>query len=127
MRTTLQREIILETLENLHHHATAEEVYAAIHARHPRISKATVYRNLQRFAKQGELVPLQLDGDATRYDRRLFQHYHFVCRSCGAIYDVDMAPLPDIDHHVKEQFGFAVDGHDIVFRGVCPDCEKNAQ
>lgn len=122
LRTTLQREIILDTVQNLHHHATAEEVYAAIHEHHPTISKATVYRNLQRFAQQGELVPLQLEGDATRYDRRLHQHYHFKCRDCGAIFDVDMEPLKDINQRAKGLTGFAVDAHDIVFRGVCSDC-----
>ena len=127
MRSTLQREIILNTIRKMHHHATAEEVYAAIHQQHPTISKATVYRNLQRFAQQGELVPLQLEGDATRYDRRLFQHYHFVCRACNAIYDVDMAPLADINQQVQEQFGFSVDQHDIVFKGICTECAKQGK
>ena len=122
MRTTLQREIILKTLASLPHHATAEEVYAAIHQQHPTISKATVYRNLQQFSRQGELVALQLEGDATRYDRRTHQHYHFVCKQCNQIFDVDMAPLQGLNQDVQAQFGFTVDAHDITFRGVCPDC-----
>ena len=125
MRSTIQRQIILDTLARLHQHATAEEVYQAIHTQHPTISKATVYRNLQAFAQQGDLVPLQIEGDATRYDHRLMQHYHFVCKRCDAIFDVDISPVEHINQNVQEQYGFEVDTHEIVFRGICPTCAAN--
>ncbi|WP_419550310.1 transcriptional repressor, partial [Paratractidigestivibacter faecalis] len=43
-RNTVQREIILEELRGLANHPTADEVYESVHAKHPSISKATVYR-----------------------------------------------------------------------------------
>lgn len=125
MRATIQRQIIMDTLARLHQHATAEEIYQAIHAQHPTISKATVYRNLQAFAQQGDLVSLQIEGDATRYDHRLALHYHFVCKQCDAIFDVDITPVEHINQNVQEQYGFEVDTHEIVFRGICPACAAN--
>lgn len=122
MRQTLQRQIILEAVQKMHRHPTAEEVYQAIHQEHPTISKATVYRNLQQFSRKGEVAPVQIPGSPTRFDDRLSQHYHFHCTLCDQVYDVDMEYLADINQDVARRYGFQVDQHDIIFKGKCPEC-----
>ena len=46
-RNTLQREIVHQTILSMQGHVTADMVYERIHAAHPSISRATVYRNLR--------------------------------------------------------------------------------
>lgn len=61
-RNTIQRTLVLEAVNHLRSHATAEEVYDAIVQQHPHISKGTVYRNLNQLAKDGEIQKLENAG-----------------------------------------------------------------
>lgn len=121
-RNTVQRQIILAALQNLHTHPTVEEVYAEIHKLHPTISKATVYRNLRHLAERGEIRQLSLPDGLERYDGCADQHYHFKCKICGGISDIDVEYLTDINEAVQQKYGFQVDEHEVVFRGMCSKC-----
>ena len=55
-RNTVQSQIILETVQKMHSHVTAEEVFMQIQNSHPNISRATVYRNLNILYEEGKSV-----------------------------------------------------------------------
>jgi len=122
-RNTVQRQIIFEAVKKLHTHPTVEEVYAQIHKNHPTISKATVYRNLRLLAERGAIGQVSLPDDVDRFDERTDQHYHFRCKICGELFDVDVEYLAGINETVRQKYGFQVDEHDVVFRGTCKKCE----
>ncbi|MCL2789616.1 MAG: transcriptional repressor [Desulfobulbus sp.] len=121
-RNTVQRQIILEAVRKSHTHPTVEEVSAQIHKNHPTISKATIYRNLRLLSECGEIRQVSLPDDVDRFDGRTGQHYHFRCKICGSLFDVDVAYLGGINETVQQKYGFQVDEHDVVFRGVCAAC-----
>ena len=122
-RNTVQRQIILETLQKFDSHPTVEEVYVEVHKSHPTISKVTVYRNLRLLADNGDVRKVLLPEELERYDKRADQHYHFKCKNCGALFDVDVEYPKGMDEAVREKYGFQVDEHDVVFRGICPKCQ----
>ena len=121
-RNTVQRQIILDTLIKLKTHPPIEEIYAEIQKEHPAISKTTVYRNLRQLAKNNVIREVSLADGLERYDDTNFCHYHFKCRSCGKIFDVDMDYIAKINNKVQEKHGFHIDEHEIVFRGICVKC-----
>lgn len=121
-RKTVQRALVLEAVRSLQSHATAEEVYEEVCRRHPNVSRGTVYRNLQRLCEMGEIQKVEIPGGADRFDHLCHDHYHIRCTVCGRVYDVDMAYIRDLEHGVRNAHGFQFTGHDIMFRGVCPDC-----
>jgi len=121
-RNTVQRQIILEVIKNMLTHPTVEEVYLQIHKIHPTISKATIYRNLRLLAKCGKIRQVSLPDEVDRFDARTGQHYHFRCKICGTISDVDVEYLADIDEAVRQKYGLHVDEHEVVFRGICKKC-----
>lgn len=123
-RQTLQKALVLNAVRSLFCHPTAEEVYRAIAVSHPSISRATVYRNLGRLADSGEIRRVSIPGAADRFDFRVAGHYHIRCRHCGGVFDVDMAYMDDIADRVRNTDGFAIEGHDIVFQGLCPACRR---
>ena len=53
LRMTHQREIILQELQTSREHLTADELYDRVKKRLPRISLATVYRNLEILTQVG--------------------------------------------------------------------------
>ena len=121
-RNTIQRQIILEQIKKMCTHPTVEEVYLHIHKIHPTISKATMYRNLHLLARRGEIRQILLPDGAERFDGRTGQHYHFKCKSCGGISDVDVEYLSGINEIVRQKYGLQVDEHDVMFRGICTTC-----
>ena len=124
-RNTVQRQIVLATLARLDNHPTVEDIYAETKRTHPAISKTTVYRNLRQLADAGVVLQVELPDGLEHYDHRTDPHYHFECQSCGRVVDIDIGYLVAMDAAVHDKYGFAVAKHDVVFKGVCDDCEKH--
>ena len=121
-RKTIQRALVLEAVNKLQCHATVEEIYQMVASEHPNISKGTVYRNLNQLADSGEIRKLEIPGGADRFDHRCHNHYHVKCLKCGRVFDVDMEYIADLEQKIRDTHGFVFSGHDLVFRGLCPDC-----
>ena len=120
---TKQRRLVLEAAQARHDHPTADQIYLDVRKVDERISRGTVYRNLEQLSGAGALLHVKVPG-ADRYDYRLDRHYHLVCTGCGAICDVPMAYQAAMDRQVMEQTGFAVARHRTIFEGLCPSCRK---
>ena len=121
-RNTVQRQIVLEALKKLNTHPTIEDLYDVIHIDHPSISKTTVYRNLRQLAASRIIRHVSLPDGLERYDGCNDRHYHFRCKGCGSILDINIEYLSDIDDAVQMRYGLQVDDHDVVFSGMCSDC-----
>lgn len=122
-RNTVQRSVILEAVNKLQCHATAEEVYAEAVKAHPAISRATVYRNLNLLAQMGEIRRLEIPGSVDRYDHLCHNHCHVKCAGCGRVFDVDMDFVTGLESSIRDAHGFDFTGYDIVFHGICPECK----
>ncbi len=122
-RNTVQRRIVLNAVRSLPIHPTAEEIYSHVAEEHPNISKGTIYRNLNLLADQGEVLRVRIPDGADRYDYKTERHYHVRCIRCGRVFDVDMPCREDILEGITDSHGFIFTDFDIVFTGVCPDCQ----
>ena len=123
-RTTVQKELILDDVSQLHNHATEDEIYRLVHTAHPHISKGTVYRNLNCLAEEGKIRKLEVPGGPDRFDHICTPHYHIHCCKCGRAFDVDMEVISDLIERVKDKHGFDFIDYDIMFKGICPDCQN---
>ena len=126
-RNTVQQKAVACQLSKLHgSHPTADEVYSAVSAEHPTVSKATVYRVLNRMAEEGTALKVNVSDGPDRFDDTLQAHYHVLCTQCGRVDDVEVSPAVcsfDLDAAAKAA-GYTITGHDLLFRGVCPNCKK---
>jgi len=121
-RCTVQRSLVLETVKELRGHVTAEEVYNSIANQYPNISKGTVYRNLNFLSDAGEIRKVEIPNAADRFDYQCHNHYHAICVKCGKVFDVEMKFIADLEKNIKETHGFQFIGHDVIFKGICRDC-----
>ena len=121
-RNTIQRALVLEAVQSLHDHPTSADVYEVVRERHPNISRATVYRNLGVLASRGEVLRVEVPNGADRYDFRSKPHYHAKCRVCGGVFDIEMPQLDNLVAQVQDAHGFTIEGHEIIFDGVCAAC-----
>jgi Fe2+ or Zn2+ uptake regulation protein len=121
-RTTPQRLAVHAALRELGRHATAEEVMQAASERLPQLSLPTVYATLDLLEELGLARRVATEGGAVVYDPRVDEHHHLVCRSCGAIADVD-APVDTADVRAAARAtGFEPDASQVVVRGLCAEC-----
>ena len=124
-RNTIQRLLVYEAVNKLQCHATADEVYNSIVKEHPNISRATVYRNLNLLSETGEIRKIEIPGGADRFDHRCHDHCHVKCEKCGRLFDVDMEYITGLEKNINNDHGFRFTGYDILFRGICPDCQES--
>jgi Fur family ferric uptake transcriptional regulator len=123
-RQTRQRELILEIVRSTMDHPTAEWVFRQARRRLPRISLATVYRNLKELAGEGAIREMHAGGESARFDGNTGRHYHIRCVACGRVNDLPIS----VDERLEQAAGLAMSyrilGHEVEVRGVCPGCQS---
>jgi Fur family ferric uptake transcriptional regulator len=121
-RMTRQRKVILEELRKVTSHPTADQVYEMVRKRLPRISLATVYRNLETLSAAGEVLKLEVSGTQRRYDGDTSEHHHARCAMCGSVIDIPAKafPMPKIPSEAIE--GFDISGYRLELTGLCQNC-----
>jgi Fe2+ or Zn2+ uptake regulation protein len=120
---TRQRAAVFDYLNRARHHPTAEEVFLAVKQEVPKISLATVYKNLEALVSCGAAAKLTYGDAATRYDIRTDHHYHSRCLTCGRITDIDPAAGGRLLKLIKPPVGFKVEDHRVELLGRCKNCQ----
>jgi len=126
---TAQRRLILETLQGMESHPTAEELHSEASQRDPTLHLSTVYRNL-RWLEQEGLVCSRFFGDERqeRFDPALpAEHYHFICSSCKVIIEFDSLLVNTIKAQFELHSGASVESGSIVLYGICVDCRDQLE
>lgn len=120
---TRQRAAVFNYLSQVNTHPTAEEVFIAVKRKLPRISLATVYKNLEALVECGLATKLTYGNDSARYDIRTDPHHHTRCLGCGRISDVDLEPDQEASlKKIKPQPGFEVREYRVELLGYCRQC-----
>ena len=127
MNFSKQRTTVLETLQQANNNPTAEELFLMVKQTLPKISLATVYRNLNQLADHGMIYKITLANEPDRFDATLEEHYHIRCGSCGRVEDVFSPIKQDFSKVVFEQTSFTLTGCDVLLQGICADCASNKQ
>lgn len=126
-RQTIQRQLVLDTLRRDGTHPTAQHLLEEIRKTYPSISLGTVYNNLRLLAEEGTVRVVTLPGSPDRFDGMTQPHDHIRCRCCGKLLDLPVTPVSPISRYEAEATGFSVEGYDLIFSGVCPDCMTAAE
>lgn len=122
-----QREAIKEYLSQTKEHPTADMIYMKIRAKHPNISLGTVYRNLNLLAEQGEIIKISCQDGGDRFDANSKPHYHFLCKGCGKVVDIEMQSIDHINEIAGTDFDGKIEGHVTFFYGQCPECVQKQE
>lgn len=123
-----QREAIREFLSGRTDHPTADVIYENLKQQYPNISLGTVYRNLSFLAELGEIQKLTSLGGADHFDGRTDPHFHFFCRECGAVQDIEAEGADCVLQQASAGFEDGqVLGYHVQFFGICADCLKKMQ
>ena len=124
-RMTRQRKLIFEELKKVSSHPTAEDLHRIVRKRLPKISIATVYRNLDILSEEGMIWKMNVAGTQRRFDGNTVNHYHIRCSVCGRMDDVPMELLATVEETAAKFSGYQVLSHRVEFTGICPECSAS--
>jgi Fe2+ or Zn2+ uptake regulation protein len=122
LRVTRPRVAVLDAV-HAHPHADTDSIIRAVRRGLPDVSHQAVYDVLRALTESGLVRRIQPAGSVARYEARVGDnHHHLVCRSCGAIVDVDCAVGEAPCLTAQDDHGFSVEKAEVVYWGVCSAC-----
>jgi len=122
LRVTQQRVAVLDAVRRLPH-ADTESLIGAVRDRHGDVSHQAVYDVLRALTEARLVRKIQPLGTVARYESRVGDnHHHVVCRSCGAIADIDCAVGDTPCLTASDANGFVIDEAEVIYWGTCPEC-----
>lgn len=125
LRVTRPRVAVLSAVRE-HPHADTAAIIDIVRADLGDVSNQAVYDGLRVLTDAGLVRRIHPPGSVARYESRVGDnHHHVVCRTCGAIADVDCAVgsapcLAPADHH-----GYVIDEAEVIHWGTCPSCSAH--
>ena len=126
LRVTRPRLAVLDALAG-HPHADADTLVTVARQAHPTLSPQAVYGVLKALVAVGLARRVEPAGAPALYEVRVGDnHHHLVCRSCGAVADVDCTVGAAPCLVPSGTAGFVIDEAEVVFWGSCRDCQEQA-
>jgi Fur family transcriptional regulator, stress-responsive regulator len=122
LRVTRPRVAVLSAVHT-QPHADTDSIIGAVRDDLGEVSHQAVYDVLRALTIAGLVRRIQPTGSVARYESRVGDnHHHVVCRSCGAIADVDCAVDTTPCLTASDDHGFVIDEAEVVYWGLCPAC-----
>lgn len=123
VRVTPQRAIILQAIEQLPGHMTADEIYVAVQDVNAYISLATVYRTLELLREMGLVTEARMGTTTVHYAlKEHANHHHAVCRNCKHSYELPHDLFAPIVERLRAEHSFEADVDHLVVMGLCAEC-----
>lgn len=122
LRVTQQRRDIFTAVAASCLHPTAEDVLTSVRKKRANVSLDTVYRTLAALEKMDLLIRVGTPG-RERFDGDMTPHAHFICSSCGAVYDVFPSSMQTNWKPTALGCG-KVTQVNVQFKGICKRCRN---
>jgi len=123
LQVTAQRLAVYRAVQSTPH-ALADEICQAVRIELGVISRQAVYDALNAMSEHGLIRRIQPAGSAARYEHRVDNHHHLVCRGCGSLIDIDCAVGEAPCLIAEHDHGYQIDEAEVIYWGLCPGCQR---
>ena len=126
LKSTRQRDIILNAFLSIEEHVSNEELYLKLRAKHPNIGYATIYRTLRLFVESGIAREIWIGDGQTRYEHQIKgeHHDHLICTRCKAITEFKNEAIEKLQDEIATSHGFLIETHKLELYGLCSGCHQ---
>jgi Fur family ferric uptake transcriptional regulator len=127
LKRSRQREVILDAFLKAGRHVSVEELLGILRRRRADIGRTTIYRSLKLFKDAGLASELTYGGEA-RFEPlwNRDHHDHFICGSCGEIFEFKSPEIEHIQERIARGIGFQIEAHRHHILGRCRKCTAQA-
>jgi Fur family ferric uptake transcriptional regulator len=127
LKNTPERHLVLEIVANMEQHFDVDQLCAALHDAHKRVSKATVYRTVELLVKGGFIKRVIYGERQARYEwnYQVKYHEHLICTNCQFIFEFYNPELERLKASIAERLGFRPRDSHVEIRGICRRLERD--
>jgi len=127
-RVTAERLALLDEVFRQHGHIDAEHLLAAARDRGLKISRATVYRNLDLLVASGLARKQRLGRRRYLYEHVHGgqRHDHLVCTVCGRVVEFLSPGIAALQSEICRAHGFVPSAYSLQINGLCQACSAAA-
>jgi Fe2+ or Zn2+ uptake regulation protein len=122
LRATVPRVAVLQALDAVPSHLSAEEIARAVEERYPAFDRVSLYRTVEAFETHGLAVRVAFGDRVLRWERDRHAHHHIECRHCGAIIELDTVLFERLAADLAAAYGVRVDLRHLALPGICTRC-----
>lgn len=123
LKRSEQRDVILDAFLRSERHLSVDDLLALVQKKRPDIGRTTVYRTLKLLRAAGLASELALQGQTRfEHDYNRAHHDHFICNSCGEIFEFANPEIERIQDEIAAGIGFVIAGHRHQIYGLCRRC-----
>ncbi|RME51557.1 MAG: transcriptional repressor [Deltaproteobacteria bacterium] len=127
LKSTAQREIILDTFLRSKGHIPIEELLRRVRRKHTNIGYTTVYRTLKLMLECGIAKERNFAGASTVYETTDESHHdHIICLKCGKIVEFEDERIEALQEEIAALHGFKLFRHKHELYGHCALCQEEA-
>jgi len=123
-KATPQRLAVYDALKKTKEHPNAEMLFNTLQPLYPTMSLATIYKTVDILAKLDLIKVLNVNEDSFRYDADISDHAHIKCLDCNSVQDIFELKTEGIIEEAERKSGYKIDGKEIYFAGLCPQCTQ---
>jgi len=125
LRSTVQREVILNAFLSSDKHITVEDLFTEIKKKNPEIGYATVHRNLSLLRECGLAEEIKIGKQKARYEPKFGHehHDHLICLKCGRFIEVSDPKIERLQDKLAEANEFVPVRHKLEIYGICKECK----
>lgn len=125
LQVTAQRLAVYKAVSSSPH-AMADDIHQAVRSELGVISRQAVYDALNAMSEHGIIRRIQPAGSPARYEHRVDNHHHLICRECKNLIDIDCAVGAAPCLEAQQDHGYKIDEAEVTYWGVCPDCQTTS-
>jgi len=124
LKSTKQREEIINIFLNSQGHKNLSQIYAQVLKVNPKIGYATVYRTLKLLTRLGLAAQRKFADGETRYEPTLKEghHDHLICLDCGRIIEFEDKAIESLQNRIARHHHFKTYYHRMELYGQCVKC-----
>jgi len=122
LQVTAQRLAVYRAVQTTPH-SMADVICHIVRSELGVISRQAVYDALNVMSEHGLIRRIQPAGSAARYEHRVDNHHHLVCRHCGTLVDINCAVGEAPCLTAEHDHGYRIDEAEVTYWGICPDCQ----
>jgi len=127
LRSTAQRNAVLDVMEQAAVPLTAEEIYLHLKEKNIPASLSTIYRTLDALISKRMVTKSVIMGESkAKYEiQHEDEHRHnLICLGCTKTIKIDECPLGELENSLHKSTDFDVTGHKLEIYGYCPQCKN---
>lgn len=124
-RYTGQQRDMVSYIFSKHNHFDADQLVDEMKDAGFRVSRATIYRTLNKLVDAGLLRRLEFGVRMFyEHDYGYPQHDHMYCTNCQKVIEFQHPAMKTVLAEVSQNENFQVEGHSFILRGICAECNR---